>query len=299
MKKLKKMNFLDALIICCILLLIIITSAGACSFSTTKAYDVVNQYGDTVKIFGSGIYSHDSYFRAPILIGTDIVMLIVVVPVLIISLIKNIQKRNVKSKLNLAALMGTVAYYSASISFGISYNVFHLLYIALFGTSLFALFILVRDIDLNVLKNSQVWELPTKGVRIFLIFSGIALFVAWLPDIIWSLQNGRSLKLIEVYTTEITYVIDMGIISPLMIVCLYLLKKKDGLGDLIFAILLRLCIIIGIMMISQSLLQLLADINIPVPALITKAASFAVLALFAVYFERKLYKGISEKRNEN
>lgn len=67
------------------------------------------------------------------------------------------------------------------------------------------------------------------------------------PDIITSLINGRTLMLIEIYTTEITYVLDMGIVSPLMFVCLYLLKK-NGLGDIVLAIILKACIIIGVIL---------------------------------------------------
>lgn len=43
-------------------------------------------------------------------------------------------------------------------------------------------------------------------MKAFLIVTGISLFVAWLPDIITSIKNGTSLDLIEVYTTEITYI---------------------------------------------------------------------------------------------
>jgi hypothetical protein len=58
----------------------------------------------------------------------------------------------------------------------------------------------------------------TNGIKIFLFFCGLSLFVAWLPDIIASLINKKSLGLIEIYTTQITYVLDMAIISPLIFI---------------------------------------------------------------------------------
>ncbi|SDE88540.1 hypothetical protein SAMN04488542_10392 [Fontibacillus panacisegetis] len=282
----------DLLIVSCIVLLIIVTMSGVFSFSTEKGYYVTNQYGDSIKIFGNGIYKYDSFFKAPIFIGSDATMLILVVPLLTISFIQNIKKRTITTKLKLTALMGTVLYYATSIAFGVTYNSFHLLYIALFGCSFFAFICLVRGIDEKKLRDIHTSILPTKGISIFLVCSGIALFVAWLPDIISSLLNHRSLELIEVYTTEITYVLDIGIISPLMLLCLYLLKRKNGLGDIILTVLLRLCSIIGIMLPIQTLFQLLAGIELPVPVLISKMGIFVVLACFAVYFERYYYKGI-------
>ncbi|MNO44500.1 hypothetical protein D3C76_347440 [compost metagenome] len=127
---------------------------------------------------------------------------------------------------------------------------------------------------------------------VMLICSGIALFAAWLPDIISSLLNNRSLELIEVYTTEITYVLDMGIINPLMLLCLYMLKRKNGLGDITLIVMLRLCSVIGLMLPVQTIFQLLAGIELSVPVLISKMGIFVILAFFAVYYDKAYYKGI-------
>lgn len=288
----KKIEGLDIFIICIILLLMITTLAGLHSFEITKSYLVTNQYGDKVKIFGNGIYAHDSYFKAPIFIGTDCTMFFLVVPMLIVALIGEIKKRTIKSRLFLTSVIGAVLYYSASISFGVTYNSLQLVYIALFSSSLFALIVLVKSISTDELRKKSKWTLPSKGVTIFLVLSGISVFVAWLPDIITSLVTGKSLSLIEIYTTEITYVLDMGIISPLMFICLFLLKKKDGLGDIALAIILTTCGIIGVMLPIQTLFQTLAGIEISLPALITKVGSFIILAIFAMLFNIKLYKSI-------
>lgn len=68
-------------------------------------------------------------------------------------------------------------------------------------------------------------------MKAFLLIAGIALFVAWLPDIITSIIRGTSLELLEVYTTEITYVLDMGIISPLIFITYYLAKWEEAYGE--------------------------------------------------------------------
>jgi hypothetical protein len=151
---------------------------------------------------------------------------------------------------------------------------------------------MIKSINTNELRKNQNLILPSKGLSTFLILSGVSLFIAWLPDIIPSLIAGKSLMLIEIYTTEITYVLDMGIISPLMFICLYLLKKKDGLGDVVLSIVLTLCGIIGVMLPFQTLYQTLAGIETPIPVLIIKVGIFVLLAAFATHFNIKYYKNL-------
>jgi hypothetical protein len=108
--------------------------------------------------------------------------------------------------------------------------------------------------------------------------------------------NKRPLALIENYTTEVTYVLDMGIIAPLSFVCLYLLKQRKGMGYVLLDMLLTLCIVIGIMLPIQTLFQLKAGIELPLAAVISKIASFCLLALFAIYFKTKTAGSIAEPK---
>lgn len=293
-----RLNKVEILTIFIIFLAIIVSTGGVLSFNTGMSYEVLNQYGDSVRIFGSGIYSHDSYFKAPVQIGSDFTIFIMAVPMLIAALVSEIRFRSNKTKLCLLSVLSAILYYSFSLASGVTYNSFHLLYIALFSCSLFAVFALAGNIDKKEIRDGQQWRLPSKGISAFLILSGIALVAAWLPDIITSLATGSSLTLIEIYTTEITYVLDMGIIGPLCLICLYLLNKKDGLGDVLLAVILKICIIIAVMMIPQTVYQYLSGAVLVWGAIITKAGSFVVLGCFAAYFNRKLYKGmqIFEKR---
>ncbi|MHB1483822.1 MAG: hypothetical protein ACYCYI_04075 [Saccharofermentanales bacterium] len=288
----KRLYGIDILGILTILLLAVITITGLLSFNTDHSYLITNQYGNEVRLFGSGIYAHDSYFKAPIFIGSDFTMLFLVVPLMAIALIKEVRDRTLKSKLYLTAINAVVLYYAMSIAFGIIYNSYHLLYIALFACSLFSLITLIIGLDTRALQNALSWELPSRGIRIFLIFSGISLFIAWLPDIVPTIISRTSLPLIEVYTTEITYVLDMGILSPLMFICLILLNKKDGLGSVILSIILSLCTIIGVMLPIQTAFQMMAGIDIPIPVLIIKVGIFVLLAAFAAYFNLKLFRSI-------
>ena len=211
-------------------------------------------------------------------------MLFLVIPLLIITLVRNKKKSEIEAKINLLAMLGIILYYAMSISFGVTYNYLHLLYIMLMGVSLYLFFGLLLNLHTKSTTLPPLYTYTiTRGMQTFLICSGLSLFIAWLPDIISSLVANRSLELIEVYTTEITYVIDMGIISPLMFITLYLLRKKSFIGLVLFRMLLKTCEIIGIMLPVQTVFQLISGIEIPLPVLLTKVFIFVALAGFALY----------------
>ena len=271
------------------ILLGVITVCGICSFQTGHSYQVINQYGENVRIWGAGIYAHDSYFKAPIFIGSDFTILLVVVPLMIIAFCKLKSKPTLESYVQYFSISSLLLYYSASLAFGVTYNRLHLAYMALFGGCFFLTGLLfARLYGIYCRRQELCTFLIPKGLKVFLIVAGISLFVAWLPDIISSLVRGSSLDLIEVYTTETTYVLDMGIISPLMFLTLYLVNKNDFVGYILLRMLLKICAVIGIMLPLQAAAQMLADISIPFPALITKVMIFVLLACFAVFFEYRL-----------
>jgi len=285
-----KMNTVHKITILIIALGIIISATGLLYVSQGQPYDFVNQYGDIIKMHGNGLYANDSHFMAPLFRGTDFTMLFVGIPLLILALVLDIKKNTLKTRLFLVSIISMFTYYSTSIAFGVTYNILHLLYIALFASTFFGLILAIRSINEKQLAESIKETLPTKGINRFLVFSGVALIIAWLPDIITSLVSGKSLQLIEVYTTAITYILDMGIIAPVAIICLFELKKRTGMGYILLTMLLSICAIIGVMLPMQSIFQVLAGIEIPIPALITKVASFVILAAFAINFNVRLFK---------
>ena len=276
-----------------IIVLGILTSAIGLLYTTGgKAFYFMNQYGDNVKIYGDGLYARDSYFMAPILRGTDFTIICFAIPILIIALVLDVKKKKLKNRLFLMSIISLFTYYSASIVFGVTYNILHLVYIALFSASFFGLIIAIMSIDKKQIVENMGDVLPYKGIYIFLVLTGSALIVAWLPDIINSIMLGRSLALIEVYTIQITYVLDMGIIAPAAWICLFQLKKRSGMGYILLVILLTVCSIIGIMLPIQTAFQLIAGISLPIAVIVTKVGIFVLLAFFALYFNIKFFRNM-------
>lgn len=280
-------HILQIISVLIIVFAVIATSYGLFHSDAGESFIFINQYGDSVKMFGKGLYKNDSFFMATIFKGTDFTILFIGVPLLIISLLLDYKRNNTRTKLFLTAILSLFAYYSTSIAFGITYNFLHLIYIALFGLSFFGVIIGISQIQIK-----DKIDIPRKGIKVFLIISGISLFIAWLPDIVTSLANGRSLELIEIYTTQITYVLDMGIISPLCFICLYLLNRESSLGYILLGIILTICTFVGLMVPIQTMFQTHYGIELPIQALITKVGIFIVLAIIALYYDIKLFKAV-------
>ena len=282
-----------------LLLLGTVTVSGAGLFYTTGAetFAVTNVYGDSIRIYGNGIYKNDSFFRAPIFRGTDFTVLFVVCPLLLVALLQHKKQKSTTTQLQVISLTGVVTYYAVSVAFGIMYNNLHLLYTFLFSLSVFCLIAGLQQLDAVAIANCVKMPLPHKGIAVFLAFTGMALLGAWLPDILGSFSAGRAPLLIEHYTTEITYVLDMGLISPACFLCLYLLKKKNGWGYVLLDLLLTLCLVMGVMLPMQTLFQWQAGIVVPLAILLTKMISFCLLAVFAGYFKLRLWKSMRPKKS--
>ena len=78
----------DFLAVVTLLLLCVTAIPGIMSIDFSHAYSFLNQYGQSVSIYGYGIYAFDSYFKAPISIGTDFCILFVLVPMFLYTYIQ-------------------------------------------------------------------------------------------------------------------------------------------------------------------------------------------------------------------
>ncbi|MGI6258407.1 MAG: hypothetical protein ACOYKC_00915 [Anaerolineaceae bacterium] len=279
-----------------ILLALVVTIFGVCSFDMSQSYYATNQYGESIQIWGSGIYKHDSYFKVPIFVGSDLTILVFVIPFAIFTFWKTIQKESVEYLIRSFSVIVLLLYYSASVAFGVTYNEMHLIYIALFGLCFFSAGILLAKLfSLGIQRFGDFSYQVTSGMKAFLLISGIALVVAWLPDILSSLVKGTPLELIEVYTTEITYVLDMGLISPLMFLTYFLIRQKSFIGYVLSRMSFMVCIGVGIMLPVQSVFQLLSGYALTIPVIVTKVLIFVLLAGFAFVFDRRL-QGFARER---
>ncbi|NMB87878.1 MAG: hypothetical protein GYA17_05935 [Chloroflexi bacterium] len=242
-------------------------------------FDFTTLHGQSVQINGQGLYFYDTLFKAPILRGTDAVTLCAALPLLVVALLLY-RRGRLTGGLLLAGALAYLLYNAASLALGAAYNNLFLLYVAYFSASLFAFILAFSAIDPQQLAGRAGNGLPRGGMAALLFLAGLALLAAWLGDILSALLQG-SVPAIASYTTEATYVFDLGIIAPLCFLSGVLLLRRAPLGLPLAAILLVLLAIVGVMVTVQTLFQMQAGITLGAGEFIGKAGSFMLLALVA------------------
>ncbi|HEX5840233.1 MAG TPA: hypothetical protein VFY26_20510, partial [Anaerolineales bacterium] len=207
--------------------------AGIGLFSTggEGSFDFTTLHGETVEIYGQGIYRNDAAFRAPIFRGTDAVTLFVCVPVLLLALAWY-RRGSLRGGLLLTSMLAYFLYNSASLGFGAAYNNILLLYIASFSLSLFALVLAVQCIDLETLAARTSRQLPRTWISIFLFVAGLSLMV-WVMDIVVALASNSIPGTLGPYSTEATYMLDLGIILPAAYLAGILVLRRSPWGTLL------------------------------------------------------------------
>jgi hypothetical protein len=281
----KKINYLSFLIV---LLTMIITSLGLFYSTGGGSYPVENIYGDKIEIFGDGIYKYDSVLKAGGNKGTDLVMLIVSIFFAFFTIIS--KKRPKYGYIQVGLLTG-ILYYSACLVFGVTFNRLFPLYVLLFSTSLFTMIFLLsklirEDHVVNILNKKM------RGTAIFIILSGCSVLI-WLQFIIPAIINDIPMETIEIYTTEPTFVLDLAIILPTYLGCGIALLKKKEIGYKLAPVLLTFIVLIGLLVIGQTLMQLSFGVEIGIKELVGLVFSFITLGVIAIILDIKFLKKIN------
>jgi hypothetical protein len=198
-----------------------------------------------------------------------------------------------RGALLLAGLLSYFLYHAASLGLGIAYNELILVYILYFSASLFAFILALTSIDLRELGRRVSASLPRRAMAVFLFLAGLSVFV-WLIEIIGGLLEGRPPQHLAVYTTEPTFVFDLGIIAPTAFLAGVLVLRRAPLGFLLGAVLLILNALVGIMVVGQTIAQSLAGITLTGLEFAAFVTPFVLMSLVAFWLVVRLFRSIGE-----
>jgi hypothetical protein len=226
--KFKKQITILVIIICIISSLT--TVLGIFSNSGTDSYSYKTIRGETIEIYGKGLYRHMSSDVAIQGIAQDYVTLFAGIPLLLLGLVY-CRRENVKAKFLLTGVLLyfflTYLLYTAMAM----YNEMFLAYVLLLSCSLFALLLNLISLD----YNNPVFK-SNKTIRIsgyFLIINSILIALLWLNIVIPPLLNHTIYpKGVQHYTTLIVQGFDLGIFLPVGFVSALLALRKSNYGSI-------------------------------------------------------------------
>jgi len=247
-------------------------------------------YGQTVEIYGRGLYHLDTVFKAPLLRGTDAVILFIAIPLLVLALLWA-RKGNLRGRVLLAGVLSFFVYNAASLAFGVAYNQLFLLYLVYFPVSIFAFVLACISIDRNALKDHVSDQFPRRLAAVFLILAGFSVFV-WLIIILEAILSGEVPPGIDAFGTEVTYFLDLGIIAPTAFLAAILLFCRQPAGYFLAALILTLNAMIGPVALFQNLMQYWAGVEVSVGEQVLFVGIFIVTSLMSAALLISLLRSI-------
>jgi hypothetical protein len=276
-----------------IAILAIITSAvGLFSQGGEGPFPFLTIHGNTVEMYGQGIYRNDSLFAAGLFRGTDAITLFLSVPLLLISFLFHLRGSS-RGSIFMIGMLTYCLYIGATYTFSVVFNSLFLIYTALFSASLFATITVLTTFDTQSLANKVTSGMPRRGMAIFMFVAGLGTLMLWISELIGPLMTGQAPANLGPYTTMFTHGFDSAIITPATVLTgIYLLKRKPA-GYLLAAPLLILCTNIGVVVLAQTLSQALMGIVFPIGVYIGMVGSWVVMGALAVGLTISFFRSIS------
>lgn len=212
---------------------VLATTTGIFSDQGPGVYLYKSIRGETIPIYGKGLYQHMSAEVAIQGIAQDYVTFFLAVPLLLVSCYVAL-KGSLRARFVLA---GTLGYFLVTYLFYLvmaMYNAYFLVYTALLGLSFFALAITLLSFPLAQLPSLFKETTPVKLLGGFLNIISLAIGLLWLSIVVPPLLDGSIYpKAVEHYTTLIVQGLDLGLLLPLAFVAGVLLRKKKPYGYLL------------------------------------------------------------------
>jgi hypothetical protein len=271
------------------ILLLALLAAGTGLFWERPGHpsEITTLRGETVQLFGRGLYRYDTVSYAVQAIGQDAATLLIGIPLLLLGLLLA-RKGSLRGELLLAGGLGYMLYTYTSYSFLSVYNELFLVYVGLFSLSLFAFILALSGMDTELVTRSVAAGMPRRGIAVFLLFIAVFLTLAWLGRIVPPLLTGQPPVGLEAYTTLVIQVLDLGIIVPTSALTAVLLLRQHPWGYTLASVLLVKALMMGAALVAMIIAQVLTGVAVGA----VESAIFTGIALAALIFTVMLFRNI-------
>jgi len=255
------MQIASALAIIIIPLALLAAGAGVFWQGTGEPYPFVTLRGETVMIRGHGLYRFDTVNSSSQEIGTDIVTLLIGIPLLIMGIFLS-RKGTLRGQLLLTGALGYFLYTYGAMCFLTAFNPLFLVYVAVFSLSLFGFILSMKNLNVNQVARNISDGFPRRTVAAYFVIVAIFLTLAWLglvasPSLTWAPPPG-----LESAITMVIQALDLGIIVPTSFITASLLIRKEAWGFALSSVLLLKILTMGAALIAMIIGQILAGVPV-------------------------------------
>jgi hypothetical protein len=246
-----------------------------------QPFTYTNHRGETVTIHGHGLYFYDTVSSTAQMQGNDFITLVVGLPLLAVSTWLAF-RGSLRGQLLLTGTLGFFLYTYMSMSMLTAYNALFLVYVALFGLSLYAFILSMLSFDLGRLPERFSPRLPRRLIAGVLFAVGAFLSLAWIGRIVPEMLPGHVAAL-ENTTTRVIQAMDLVLLVPLAVLAGILLLRRSPWGYLLAPVFVLKGITMALAVSTMSIFQALAgtpeSLAIVVPFIVLTLLNLAVAAL--------------------
>lgn len=226
----------------------------------------VSVFGQSITLYGRGIYAQNSVTAALQAIPHDMVTLIIGLPLLITSLLLS-QKGSVRGRIVLAGTLGYFLITYCMFTFIAMFNRLFIVYVMLMSLSLFGLLMVIFTFDFNRFMEHVKENFPRRFAGISLLVSTSMVALLWLARVLPSLK-GVIPQEVEHGTTLAVQAFDLAFFLPGFIISSVLLLKKNRVGYLLTSICTIADTLVMTALLSKGISMVLAGMNDAMPLII-------------------------------
>ncbi len=253
-----------------------------------QSYPLTSFRGEEVTINAAGLYYWDTVSSAAQMQANDLVTLALGLPLLAASFWLT-RRGSLRGRLLLAGTLGFFLYTYMSMCFGTAYNPLFLVYVAIWGLSLYAFILTLMSFDLVTLPQHFSDRLPRRWIAGLLFFVGAFLLLAWLGRILPTISTAAIPPLDNV-TTMFIQAMDLVLVVPLCVLAGVLLLRRSAWGYLLASVALLKFLTIGV---AVALMALnMARIGEPVS--VVEVVIFPAIALMNLVMVALLFKHMEQ-----
>ena len=271
---------ISLLVLCIAALSLIATTCGIFSKQGPGEHYFTSIHGQTITIYGKGIYGNNSVSAVLHAIPQDIVTLVLGIPILIISLFIA-RKGLIKGRLLLAGTLGYFLITYMIYTFIAMYNRLFLVYVALMSASFFAFILTLLAFDVEKMSSNFSNKLPVRFAGGYLMFSTVMIGYLWLARVIPTLIDGSVPLEVEHGTTLTVQAFDLAFFLPGVFLSGLLLIKKKHFGYMLAPIATVTNVLIMAALLSKGISMNLAGIEGTLPMIIMTSL-FDLLAIVSL-----------------
>ena len=274
----KNPKYLLYLVVVIVILSTLVSLVGLLSDAPSEQTTVTSIYGETIALYGKGIYHNDSKAVAAQGIASDLVTLILGIPLLIASSYYAL-RGSFRGQLLMTGTLAYFLYTYISYTFLWMYNPLFIVYVILMSASLYAFILMMLSFNLSELPKRYDERLPIKFLGGFQIFIAVAIGLLWLGKIGDAFTSGNPPLGLEHYTTLVIQGMDLGIVVPTAFFSGISLLRKKPIGYLLSSII----IIKGITMLTAITAMILNTLLSGIQVSLVEGILFPGFNLLAIF----------------